>query len=175
MSDARQDAAELRRAFDHSFAVAPAAAIEHEDLLAIRVGGHEHALRLLEITGLHPCPPITRVPSRLAGLAGLGGLRGALIPLFDLRALLGLGEATSPRWLVLVGEPVLGLMFETLEQQLRVPRSALVASSGATTRGFSRTTLATGGEARPVLDLVALHAEIARRARGVSIAKENDR
>ena len=81
---------ELRDAFDRSFAQAPsteAAAVEN--LLAIRVGAHPYALRMAEVSGLFADKKVTRLPSPVSELSGIAGLRGAVLPVYDLAMLLG--------------------------------------------------------------------------------------
>ena len=55
--------AELRDAFDSAFARTPLlAADDHEDLLAIRVGGNSYAVRLSEVSGLYADKLVTALP-----------------------------------------------------------------------------------------------------------------
>jgi chemotaxis signal transduction protein len=118
-------AAELRNAFDRARAVPSAtAAVERiENLLAIRVSGDAFAIRLSEISGLATDRKIVAFPSPIPELLGLAAVRGRLIPVYSLAALLGYSANTGQgRWLALCGteEPV-GLAINDLEGYLRVP------------------------------------------------------
>ena len=97
-------ASELRDAFDRGFAAAPAAdgGARHE-LLRIELAGEPYALALADLSSLHVDLEIVAVPARTPALLGVIALRGAIVPVFDLRRLLGLAATRPPRWLVVVG------------------------------------------------------------------------
>jgi chemotaxis signal transduction protein len=123
-------AAALRDAFDRSFAAArPPDAPPGVDLLAIGVGAKSYALRLSEIAGLHPDRRITPLPGAAPALRGIAGFRGAIVPVYDLAALLGHPQAEEARWLAMaVGEPV-AFAFATVDGHLRVARDAIMADA----------------------------------------------
>jgi chemotaxis signal transduction protein len=121
-------AADLRRAFDQAFAEPPRdAPRETEDLLAIRVAGDPYALKIRELTGLGAKRKIVPVPSRRADLLGIVGIRGSLVSVYSLAAVLGYdASAPSIHWLALSGDPdPVAFAFEELEGFLRVHRSDL--------------------------------------------------
>ena len=91
-------AAELRHAFDHSFAE-PAGLGRgfREALLAVRVDTQPFAIRLSEISGLFADKKITPVPGSEATLRGIAGFRGAIVPVYDLQILLGQPPLPAPR------------------------------------------------------------------------------
>lgn len=125
MTDRADD---LRRAFDRAFAEPPPAApAASEDLLMIRLAGDPYALRLRDVAGLLASRKVVAVPADAPGLLGLAGVRGDLVPVFDLTALIGRGAlADPPRWLVLCGDGErVGLAFPVLEGHLRVARTDL--------------------------------------------------
>jgi chemotaxis signal transduction protein len=124
-------AAELRDAFDRARAIpfASQAGEQMENLLAIRVCGDPYAIRISEISGLANDRKIVVLPSAVPELIGMAGIRGALIPVYSLAALLGYGAEAAPgRWLALCGaeEPV-GLAFSHFENYVMVPRSQVYA------------------------------------------------
>lgn len=151
-------AADLRRAFDRSFAeAAGAAAVEVEDLLAIRVGGDPCALRLAEVRGLFADRRVVGLPKARPGLLGLAGLRGSLVPVYDLGALLGYPPAAAPRWLVLAAAAPIGLAFEAFEGHLRLARGALVEGGGeAGRRRHAREVARTPDRPRPIVDVASV-------------------
>jgi purine-binding chemotaxis protein CheW len=121
-------AADLRRDFDSAFA-APMASrvVDVVDLLALRLGGQAVAVRLADITGVLARPRIVRLPSTTPHLLGLAGIRGRVVPVFHLAALLGHHDDSDElRWLLLCGvdEPV-ALAFASFEGHLRVARTEL--------------------------------------------------
>jgi chemotaxis signal transduction protein len=154
-------AADLARAFDGAFALPPRdAAPDWEDLLAVRVDDEPYALRVAELGGVATERRITAVPSSNPALLGLVGLRGIIVPVFDLaRLLAGSSARTPPRWVARTRdvEP-LGFGFGSLEGHLRVARAELGQGSGDSISALLRS----DSGLRPVIDLT----EIARRVRG---------
>lgn len=121
-----QRAAELRRAFDRSFAHVPTvAAVTVENLLGIRIGPNPFALRLAEVGGLFADKRITGLPSSVPSLLGIAGFRGAILPVYDLRVLLGLARAAAPRWLIVTAGTPIGLAFDQFDGHLRVLPEAI--------------------------------------------------
>ncbi len=118
---------ELRAEFDSAFARLPAeTGGGGERLIAIRIGGEAHAVRLREIAGVFADRPITAVPSRSRALLGLAGVRGAVVPVFDLGALVGTAPAVSPRWIVIAARQRLGFAFDAFEGHLALAEDTIV-------------------------------------------------
>lgn len=125
MSIHRTRADELRAEFDGAFQRAvDMTTPDVEDLIAIRVGGDPHAIRIAAVAGLFVDRRITRVPGRHPALLGLTGIRGTLVPVFDLATALGYARPSSSRWLVIAARAPLALAFEAYEGHTRVPRGA---------------------------------------------------
>lgn len=125
---------ELRREFDAAFSLPlREAARDTEDLLEIRVAGRPYALRVAELGGVSAGNRITPVPSGQAALLGLVGIRGVLVPVFDLARLLGESAPDEvPRWVALSrGDSPVGLAFAAVEGHVPVGPDALQASEGA--------------------------------------------
>ena len=116
----KDPASELRRAFDHLFALPPERKIEQEEaLIAIRIGGRPYDLRQRQILSVARMRRLVPVSSPLSQLAGVIGLRGLVIPVFRL-------SVNTPRWLALVdGEGMLGLGFDEFDGQFNVPAQHL--------------------------------------------------
>lgn len=120
-------AAALRDAFDRMFAEArPPDPPPTEDLLAIRIGSEPYALRLSEIAGLFADRRITRIPGRPPALLGIAGFRGAIVPVYDLHALLGYRSAEGARWLTMAAEAPVAFAFTAQEGHLRIPQDAII-------------------------------------------------
>jgi chemotaxis signal transduction protein len=176
-----ETAASLRADFDRAFADAPAPRADRAgDLLAIRLGGDPYALHLAEIASLHADPVIVPVPSPVAELRGLAGLRNNLLPVYDLRALLGYGTEGAPRWLVIArplaggaAGPVtaVGLAFDHLDGHRRADRT-LAASGTAAERQHVRGAVSIDGALRPVIDIPSVLDAITRRARALAPREE---
>ena len=123
-------AAQLRQAFDRTFALPPSlASTEVEDLLTIRVAGDPYAIRLLDIAEIVTGRRVVAVPAVTPDLLGLAGIRGGIVPVFGLSSILGYGaDPGSPRWMILCGsEEPIALAFSDFEGYLRLPTSALHA------------------------------------------------
>jgi purine-binding chemotaxis protein CheW len=160
---------ELRRAFDQTFAEpAFGDAVPRVDVLAVEVGGDPYALRLAECAGLYADRPITPVPGPVPELLGLAGFRGALVPIYDLRALLGYPPGGVPRWIVaLAGASSVGLAFDRFETFVRAPTEVFSASEEPGRR-FVTQVARVAGATRPVLHLPSILDAIKALARGAT-------
>jgi chemotaxis signal transduction protein len=117
----------LRHDFDRAFAREPAMVGPALDLLEIGVGGRPYALRIAEISGLFVDRIIAPLPTSVAGLLGITGIRGALLPVYDLRAMLEQAtERSQQRWLAVAAGTFVGLAFERFEQHVRTTDAAIV-------------------------------------------------
>ncbi len=119
---------QLRTAFDQAFASAPGTEAEPlVSLIAIRLAGQPAVIPAEHILGLAKVKRIIPLPSSIPELIGIAGIRGALIPVFDLARLVGLGSpASQPIWLVLANrESPIGLAFDEFEGRLEVPPAAV--------------------------------------------------
>jgi chemotaxis signal transduction protein len=166
---------ELRRAFDRSFAEPPSEHVARfEDFLAITVGGDAFAIRLGEVAGLFADKAITPVPSAVAELVGVAGFRGAIVPVYDLRALLGYRTSEPSRWLVLVaakGAPV-ALAFDHFEGQLRVPPEAVANDEKVGERaGRAREVIRVAGGTRSIVNISSVLEAVTRCAQQQGIVQ----
>ena len=158
-----QLAQQLRDAFDKSFAHPPATSVDqYEEILLVRVGADPYAIRLAEITGITATRVIVAVPSTDARVLGLAGIRGNIIPVFDLAALLGYpSNSETTRWMVLcaIDEPI-ALAFAEFEGYERLPHSSLLSDAAATQREHVGEIAQTSVGARPVVNIRRLVATI---------------
>ena len=181
--------ADLRGDFDRSFAE-PARRhdVEYAELLAVRAGGRPYALRLAQTSGLYPDRAVTPLPGPLAALLGVAGFGGAIVPVYDLAALLGHPVPDRPRWLVLAGgAPPLALAFHELDGHVRVPAGSIMAEGGVMTErdagashgGCLRGMVPLAGDTRPIVDLpaarAAVHALAGHTAQEAGHATKGDR
>jgi purine-binding chemotaxis protein CheW len=161
-------ATELRQAFDRSFAETPVArATELDDLLDIRVALDPYAIHLDQVIGVFADKPVTALPGSFPELLGIAGFRGAIIPVYDLRTLLGYPRGGSQRWLILTaGETRIALAFDQFEGHTRVARTAIAQDSGGETqRHHVREVVRTAEFIRPIVHLPSILEAIRKRAR----------
>jgi len=155
----------IRKEFDNTFALAPITTTEvFENLLAIGLGGATFAIRVSEISGIYVDRCIMTLPSPIDELLGVVGLRGQIVPVYDLAALMGYVRQAAPRWLVIVlssglREPV-ALTFDTFELHLSVSSQQLIESPG-THLGVA---VRNGDAVIPIIQLQSLLQDIKRRA-----------
>jgi hypothetical protein len=132
-------AAELRAAFDRGFAEAPGGlAPERVELLRIRLADAAYAIPLSAIASIHVDLHVEPIPRTSDDLLGVAVVRGAIIPIFDLRRLAGASTDAKPRWVV------------------------LASGRGFAFDGFDGLVRATG-RTDPVIDLVAMARSIKER------------
>jgi purine-binding chemotaxis protein CheW len=152
-----QRASELRSAFDRAFTEVPHASnTEVLDLLGISIYGNPYALRLEEIAGLYANKKITRIPVQATGLLGIAGFRGAILPVYDLGALIGLPRAEKPAWLAIVAKTDVAFAFESFDGHLRVAKDTLAPNdSKEGGRQHLSHLLPSSGALRGVIDIAS--------------------
>lgn len=124
----RFSAAALAREFDLGFS--RAADLEppvEENLLILQLQSRPFAVRATGLRAIAPTPRIACVPSSSPALLGIAGIRGELVPVFDLAHLLGISpEERGLRWCLLVGESErAALAFRHFDGFVRCPASAV--------------------------------------------------
>jgi chemotaxis signal transduction protein len=158
-------AAELREAFDRSFAqVARSEAGAAENLLGIRVGADPYVLRLGELSGLFADKKITWVPSPVSELRGIAGFRGAVLPIYDLGMLLGAPRAAAPRWTVVLAAARIGLAFEGFDGFLSVQGAVIVPEARTETREWHVREILRSEPVRPLIYVPSILEAIGRLA-----------
>jgi chemotaxis signal transduction protein len=153
-SVAAKRAAELRLAFDSSFANRPS--VERsatQDLLAIRLGSQKFALRLTEISGLFADKKITFVPGGSEYLLGMSGFRGVIAPVYDLQRLFGYPGGQAPRWLVIARTASVGFAFDAFDGQLRISPDAIAPRQRSDKHDLTGDVVHVGDIVRPVIEL----------------------
>lgn len=156
-------ASDLRKAFDRIFAEPPAPAAEATaDYLGICIGGAPYAVALTEIGAVFADRKIAPLPSGARELLGVAGVRGDIVPVFGLAALLGTSGGDRPRWLVLAAGGQAGFAFDALDGHLRIPVAAIALS--ANPGGFVRANAVIGNEARPIVSIASLMEHLDSRA-----------
>ncbi len=75
----------------------------------LRLGASRYAVAMADVAEVTAVPPVTRVPDAPAWLSGVANWRGRMLPVVDLRPLLGAGRvplASSARLVVLARDAV---------------------------------------------------------------------
>jgi purine-binding chemotaxis protein CheW len=173
--DLTRTAAELKRAFDESFAApVPEASAAPISLLLVRIGTGRYALRMADLTGVEVGRRIVPLPAEDPALLGLAGIRGRLVPVYCLHTLLGYDRLREPPdRFVLCGraEPV-GLSIDEIEGHVYVSPAELHSSDAQATQEHLREVLIRDEVARGVLDVPSILAAIEERADQGAAPKE---
>lgn len=171
----RGSALALREAFDRSFAEPRSPAAPHvERMIAIRVGTDAYAVSLSEVVSLHADHKVVAVPSTAPELLGLAGFRGAVVPVYDLRVLLGSVTSSAPRWLMLVRAPVLvALAFDLFDARLQVHVDDITGTLGQSPHGpHVSGSIQTSSGSRPILRVSSLLHALTSRPHPSGMAKD---
>ncbi|MBX3158317.1 MAG: chemotaxis protein CheW [Deltaproteobacteria bacterium] len=123
-------AADMRAAFDAAFARAPDEdAAAHLELLVVRAGAATFAIPQPQVAELHAHVRIVPVPTRCRELLGVAHVRGAIVPVYDLRAALEQATTAPPAWLLVLAGGRAAVAFDAFERHLRVPLGEAAAHS----------------------------------------------
>lgn len=161
-TNAEQRLEELRHAFDNSFALPPPSTEDDlVDLLAVTADGEALAVPLNAMAGLTADRAVTPVPGSPPNLLGVAGLRGHLVPVYDLARIRKPGGARKTgRWMVLAaGAPAFAVAVDRVDCHLRVPRNAIAAPAD----GAATAVVHTADGPRPVVDLTAVRNQLTAR------------
>lgn len=167
----------LRQAFDDSFTRAPTVFEgTTEAFLAIEIAGDGYALRLPQVAGLHADKRVTALPGDVPELLGLANFRGVLVPVYDLRVLLGYPAGPTPRWMVLAASAMpVGLAFDRFEGHLALSDAEIVHEGGAQNarpQVHLVEVLRVGDKPRKIIDLNAMVESISQRVQADNMKKE---
>jgi chemotaxis signal transduction protein len=149
----------LRATFDQSFAVPPnTAPDESANFLGVTIGANSYALELSEITALFADTRIVPLPSSAGEFLGVAALRGGIVPVYSLRALLGHATGDErPRWLVVAGrERAAAFAFDGLEAYLRVAQAEISPVQGEAPRRHVHASAIIDGKPRPIVRIRSL-------------------
>jgi chemotaxis signal transduction protein len=160
---------ELQRVFDASFALPPTPRDDDlVDLLAVTADTDSLAVPLAAMAGLAADRSVTPLPGSPPDLLGVAGLRGHLVPVYDLARVLDPGRTRAEgratvRWMVLAaGTPSFAVAVDRVDGHLRVPRDA-IAEPAAGAHAATGPVVHTTGGPRPVIDLTAVRHRITAR------------
>jgi purine-binding chemotaxis protein CheW len=130
--------------------------------LTFRTGGRLYALPAGEVAEIIRVPSVARVPQAPKALLGVANLRGAVLPLVSLRALLGLADEGGARAIVLDGGAPVAIAVDAVEalvtvdaERIETRPAQLSAEPGERVTGV----FPQGDGAAKILDLQGLLAE----------------
>jgi purine-binding chemotaxis protein CheW len=150
-------AAELRDAFDRAFAEPPAGPrAAYRELLRVRLAGEPFALALVEVAAIHVDREVVAMPATAPELLGVIAVRAQIVPVYDLRAVVGAPRELAPRWLVIARDAPAAFAFDGFDGLVRVAADAVVASSARFASGVTRIE----GRSITILDLEAACAAV---------------
>ncbi len=168
-------AAELRRAFDQSFADAPQTETRDVvEILSVQVSGEAYGLRLSQIRGLYPAGKIAPLRGPVPELLGLAALRSKIVPVYALGGLLGHPSRQTPQWLVFTGagEECVALALDRLDAHIRVAVSDISTDAGPNPgRPHVRSAARVGERTLPLVDVPSVLEQI-RREIGAHTSRE---
>jgi chemotaxis signal transduction protein len=168
--DAVARARELAEVFDRSFSLPEQLAEGRgKPALAIRTGTDAYLLPLDGLSAVARRAKIVPLPGAPPAQIGLAGIRGGLVSVFSLPALLGYDVAHAEiGWVaVSAGTRPLALGFEVLHGQVAVPPGAIVAAPAGSRRHVSGLVrLAGDTNARGLLDLASIVSRISATPTG---------
>ena len=111
------------------------------ELLAFTLVGEEYAIDILEIQEIIKLPEITSLPRIKDFVLGIVSLRGTIVPIVDLRKMMGLGDteySRATRVLVIRSEDEpIGIVVDGVTSVLRIEREAIEPKPRTMQRGSS--------------------------------------
>lgn len=166
--------AELRRVFDLTFQQPyPLKTNDVEPMIAFRTAGVALAVKVQHITGVIKREVILPVPSIVPELLGVAVARGALVPVFNLAALLELPPSGEPQWFLLVNrETPIALAIDELEGRVEVERAHCYVDETSSHRKHVHQLAKVGPMVRAVIDVPGLMQAIRQSAGLIAPAKE---
>lgn len=130
------------------------------ELIAFRVGEQEFCVDIMQVREIRGWSPATPMPHTPSYVRGVLNLRGAVLPVVDLGARLGLGAAEpTARHVVIVarvGEQTVGLLVDAVSDILTVTHDVVQAPPDVgceTVKAFIKGILAIEGR---MISLIAL-------------------
>jgi hypothetical protein len=166
-------AAALREAFDRGFAEPRATETRGADhLLTLSIGGDPYALRMDEIASLAVDRRIRPLPGPIPELAGIAGLRGAILPVYDLARLLGYPVGGGLRWLAVLSAAPVAMAFAAFEGYIVRPGGSIAFEAADGESRHVQTVARAADFVRPVISLGSVLEAIRRRLPGVDEHEE---
>jgi purine-binding chemotaxis protein CheW len=143
--------------------------------LTFRLGEEDYAVEIDKVQEIKGYSGITPIPNLPAHVGGVMNLRGAMVPVMNLRTRLGMPETACTAFTVVVvvsfGQRTMGLVVDSVSEVLSVPTTDLQAPpdfGAEVDAGFIRGMTKVGDKLVVVLDLERLLGAAAVRLPGLS-------
>ena len=159
--------ADARREFDSSFTVPAVISRKHVHLVVrIRVSDRIFAVKRDELTGISKLKQVLPIPSSASALLGITTVRGTLVPVFDLAAMLGLTSSREQAaWTLLINRATpVGLAFDDFEGQSEVFSGNFFDGDPPQAGSYFHQIAETDAGKLPVLDIAGLLESIRKNA-----------
>ena len=135
----------------------------------LRLGASRYAIPLRDVAEVAPVPPVTRLPGSPAWLPGVANWRGRMLPVLDLRPLLGADVvplATSARLLVVSrGEVVVAIVADTVSGVFESPIGEIQPPPATLTGDAARLVLGQACDGSGPFAVIDVEAVLAMRDR----------
>ena len=99
-----------------------------DEFLSFGLGAEQYAIDILRVREIRAYMPVTRIANSAPAMKGIFELRGSIVPVFDMRLLLGMppAEAANPVVIILDidGRPA-GIVADVVCQVVALERSAI--------------------------------------------------
>lgn len=135
-------------------------AADSGQFLTFTLGQEQYAVEILRVQEIKSYSPVTPIPNTPPSIKGVMNLRGAIIPVVDLRAKLALPENESKQFtaivVVTVGTKVVGLIVDAVSDVLNIPKDDIQATpdfGGAVDARFINGIAKTGDRLVVLLDI----------------------
>jgi len=110
------------------------APIAKSEYLTFRLGAEEYGIDMLKVQEIRSYDTVTRIADAPAYILGVIDLRGAIVPIVDLRLKFGIGKARYDAFTVVIvlnaGERVLGVVVDSVSDVLELAPERIRASAG---------------------------------------------
>jgi purine-binding chemotaxis protein CheW len=130
------------------------------ELVAFRIGAQEYCVDIMAVREIRGWTPATTLPHAPSFVQGVINLRGAVLPIVDLSARLGLGEAQPTARhvtiVVQIGDHVAGLLVDAVSDILTVTPEQMLPTpevNSETTRMFVKGVFAMEGRMISLIEL----------------------
>jgi purine-binding chemotaxis protein CheW len=99
------------------------------ELVAFKIDAEEFAVDIASVQEINRAVELTRIPNAPAHVQGVMNLRGKIVPVVDLRRLLGFQARTADKqsriMVIEVGGLVAGFLVDSVSEVVRLPESAV--------------------------------------------------
>jgi purine-binding chemotaxis protein CheW len=104
-------------------------AVDGNQFLTFVLGKEEYGIEILRVQEIRGYSATTAIPNTPSYIKGVMNLRGAVVPVLDLRAKFGMPEIEYSKFtviiVVMVGTRIAGLIVDAVSDVLSIPRSGI--------------------------------------------------